>query len=98
MEKYTGASTVIFLPQSGNTKVLHNYERGWSRDLKKQSGGSKNGSNIKDIRLSKIERRWQTNQEKMIKAERGERSHVLKHSRPLDLSTWGSIPLLIWNL
>ena len=45
--------------------------------------GSKNGSNVKHICLSKNENSWQTKQEKMIKAQ-NEASHALNHSsRPL---------------
>ena len=52
---------------------MHNYRRGWSRDLKRRSVRSKNGSDLMPICLSKNEKRWQTKQEKMIKAkmERG---------------------------
>ena len=42
---------------------------------------SKNGSNVKHICLSKNEKRWQTKQEKMIKAQNEARSHTLNHSR-----------------
>ena len=41
---------------------------------------SKNGSNLKHLRLSKNEKRWQTKQEKRIKAYNGARSHALNHS------------------
>ena len=40
----------------------------------------KNGSNLKHLCLSKNEKRWQTKQEKMIKAHNGARSHALNHS------------------
>ena len=59
---------------------MHNYGRGWSRDLKRLSVGSKNGSNVKHICLSKNEKSWQTKQEKMIKAQNEARSHALNHS------------------
>ena len=42
--------------------------------------GSKNGSNVKHICLSKNEKSWQTKQEKMIKAQNEARSHALNHS------------------
>ena len=41
---------------------------------------SKNDSNLKHLCLSKNEKRWQTKQEKMIKAHNGARSHALNHS------------------
>ena len=41
---------------------------------------SKNGSNLKHLCLSKNEKRWQTKQEKMIKAYNRARSHALNHS------------------
>ena len=43
---------------------------------------SKNGSNVKHICLSKNEKRWQTKQEKIIKAQNEARSHALNHSSP----------------
>ena len=47
---------------------------------------SKNDSNLKHLCLSKNEKRWQTKQEKMIKAHNGARSHALNHSAVLFLS------------
>ena len=44
---------------------------------------SKNGSNLKHLCLSENEKRWQTKQEKMIKAHNGARSHALNHSSKL---------------
>ena len=38
-----------------------------------------NGSNLKHMCLSNNERRWQTKQEKMIKAQNRARSHASNH-------------------